>query len=330
MANEQLQKDIKHFEYVSKDKFEVMQNILKKGYTEADIIEEFDNYHFKSEWHGNILGVFMIGLAVFIGFNIQSTFGSFNYKFGSQGDFFRLNEWVYKPFLILALLFTGTNSIINKGFISKTLRLAMLTIFSIFFITSFIANSSLSLLTAVIGILIFSLYKTSVENEFSTAQMLINEIKNGNQNRKAILKKISANERKEWKGSSVFLFLLLAFCLFFNSPIDGTHEIVNQTEYGTSYRPTIQGIDLILYYGLKTLVGLSFLVSIFLNINLKRFRKLLFGIMVLSAAYVITAFFHTNFQVSIFPALIIIIAEIIAVNRHGLLLSKNKIVTENF
>ncbi len=329
MANEQLQKDIKHFEYVTKDKFEVMQNLLNKGYNEADIIEEFDSYHFKSEWHGNILGFFMIGLAILIVFNIQSTFGSFSYRFNSQGDFFRLNEWVFKPFLILALLFTGINTIINKGFINKNLKLAMIVIFSLFLITSLISNSPLSLLIAVIGIILFSLYKIVNANEFSSAQMLINEIKNGNKNSKKVLKKISIYEKKVWNGSSVFLFLLLSFCLFLNSPIEITREIITQTENSTSYKASLQNIDIILFYGNHILLVLSFIMSVLLNINLKKFRKLLFGIMVLSAIYIITAFFHSNFQVSIFPALIIIIAGIIAVTKHDLLLSKNKITTEN-
>jgi len=192
-----------------------------------------------------------------------------------------------------------------------------------------ISNSPLSLLIAVIGIILFSLYKIVNANEFSSAQMLINEIKNGNKNSKKVLKKISIYEKKVWNGSSVFLFLLLSFYLFLNSPIEITREIITQTENSTSYKASLQNIDIILFYGNHILLVLSFIMSVLLNINLKKFRKLLFGIMVLSAIYIITAFFHSNFQVSIFPALIIIIAGIIAVTKHDLLLSKNKITTEN-
>ncbi len=322
MTNEQLIKDIKHFEYVTKNKYEIMENLLKKGYPESQIIEEFDNYSFKSDWKGNILGFFMIGLAVLIGFSVKSTFGSFNYEFDSRGDFLRLSEWVFKPFLILSLFFTGVNSIINKGFINKNTRLIMIIAFILFFIICVASVSHLSSLFGVLGIIIFSLYKTSIKNNFSSSKILIESIKNGNVNQKSILRKISVNDGEKWKGSSVFLFLLLAFSFFINSPIDLTREIVSQIGSSIDYKVSLQTIDIILIYGLKTLIILSFLISIFLAINLNKFKVLLFGIMLLSGIYSIITFFHSNFQTSIFPALLIVLAGIITINQKKLFTNK--------
>lgn len=308
MQNEKLNKDIKHFEFTTKDRYEVMQNLLKKDYNKSDIIKEFDKYPFKSEWNGNILGFLMVGLAVFIGFNIKSTFGSFNYHLNSSGDFFRLNEWIFKPFLILTLMFTGINSIINKGFINKNTRLTMLIVLGMFVITSITSNSPMSALAGIIGIVIYSLYKTSKKDSGSSAEIIINSIRRGSNDRKSILKKITDRDGKDWKGSSIFIFLLLTSCLLLNSPIDMTREITYQTANSTSYRPALQTIDTILVYGIKTLLFSSLIVSIFLSINYKKFRFLLFTLIVLSSIYIIATIFHSNFQVSIYPALFIIIS----------------------
>ncbi|QXP60839.1 hypothetical protein [Olleya sp. HaHaR_3_96] len=322
--NEQLLKDIKHFEYVTKNRYEIMENLLKKGYSENEIKTEFDNYAFKSEWRGTILGVIMVALAIFIGFSIKGTFGSFNYRFRSSGDIFRLNEWVFKPFLMITLLFIGTNTIINRGYINKHVKTIIIILFVLFLMTSMTANSPVSLLFAIIGIITFSLYKIASDTPFSSAQLLINAIKSGQENPKSILKKIKENDVKRWKGSSVIIFLLLAFCLLLNSPIDITREIASQTQNSTSYRSNIQNIDHILLYGIKTLLTLSFVVSIFLSINLKKFKILLFAIIIIALAYTVTTFFHSNPQVSIYPALIIVISGSVTVMTNTLLSTKSK------
>ena len=324
MPNEQLIKDIKHFEYTTKDRYEVMQNLLKKEYNQSEIIKEFDNYQFKSEWNGNILGFFMIGLAIWIGFSIKSTFGSFNYEFDSSGDFFRLNEWVFKPFLILALLFTGINASINKGFINKNTRLTLLIALVLFIVISISSNSPMSALAGIIGIVIYSLYKTATKESVSSAEIIINSIRRGANDHKVILKKVIAVDGKDWKGSSIFLFLLLAFCLLLNSPIDMTREITYQTANSTSYRPALQSIDTILVYGLKTLLLSSLIVSLFLSINYKKFRLLLFTLMGLSVIYIVATIFHSNFQVSIFPPLLIILSGAIKITLDKIALVEAK------
>jgi len=314
--NEQLLKDIKHFEYVTKNRYEVMKKLLEKGYSENELIEQFNKYSFKSDWNGNLLGFLMIGLAIFIGFTLKSVLGNFNYQFDSSGDFSRLNEWVFKPFLILTLVFIGINTVINKGYINKNVKLIMIIVFSVFLITSVASNSTLSFLFGIIGILIFSLYKTSSKINNSIAELIIIEIQSGGENQKSVLRKINENNRKKWNGSSIFIFLLLSFCLYLNSPIDVTTVIVNQTENSTSYRSSIQNIDIFLFYGLKTLLVLSFLVSVFLNINIKKFKILLFVIMFLAGIYILATLLHSKFQVSIIPSLIIIITGIVIINKN--------------
>lgn len=317
--NEDIIKDIKHFEYVTKNRYEVMEKLLEKNYPENDLITEFDNYQFKKEWNGNILGFLMICLAVFIGFNIESTFGSFDYEFDSSGDFYRLNEWVFKPFLILSLMFSGINSIIDRGYLNKNLKLIMILAFTFFIITSFASNSAMSLLIGIIGFIIFVIYKTPSESNISNSRIIIDDIQARNRNQKSILRKINSREGKIWKGSSIFVFLLLAFSLFLNSPIDLTREIVNKTGNSTYYKTSLENIDVILLYGLKTLLGLSFFIAIFLNINLRKFKILLFLIVAICLIYIIATFFHSNFQNSIFPALIIAISGIIVIIKNKLL-----------
>lgn len=312
-----INKDLKHFEYTTDSKYEIVEALLKKEYPESDIIDAFNNYTFKPKWNGNLLGGVFIILAICFAFNIKATFGSFDYEFDSAGDFFRLNEWVLKPFLILSLFYIGINALVNKGFVTKNTRLIMLFILSFFMISSITANSPYSLLLGLISLICFAAYKTNPKITDITA--LIDAVKLGKEPKKSILHN-NDTAGKTWKGSSIFIFILLAFCLLLNSPIDvsakfsGSFLNFNYDLFKDSLTP----LDKALRSGLKTLLAASFISSILFNINIKKFKYVLLLLMALSLVYIIICVIHPNFQKSIFPALVIIISGVITITQHNL------------
>ncbi len=97
-GKKKLIRDIKYLKFKFSDPYVNLENLLKKGYTKEEIFEEYDNVTPAKEWQGSGFGILFIILAVFLVFNIHSTFGDFNYRFSSGGDFLRFNEWVFKPF----------------------------------------------------------------------------------------------------------------------------------------------------------------------------------------------------------------------------------------
>ncbi|MEM6830464.1 MAG: hypothetical protein AAF551_08090, partial [Bacteroidota bacterium] len=84
----------------------------------------------------------------------------------------------------------------------------------------------------------------------------------------------------------------------------------------------LQTIDVILFLMLKTLLVLSLLVSVFLGIDLKKFKVLLFGMVALAGIYIIATVFHSNFQVSIFPSMIVIVSGMVVLIKNRLLSTK--------
>jgi len=311
--NEQLIKDIKHFEYKTNDKYELMENLLKKGYSEKEIIEEFDNFSFKPTWMGSLLGVLMIILAIAFIYSSRSTFGSFHYRFRSSGDFFRLSEWVLKPFLIVSLLFIGINTTVNFGNINKTVKRIMILAFTIELFLSSSYNSVLSLILALIGIIIFSFYSIPKDKNFSTAKALIYAVKNNR--KKSVLKEIRLKEANVWKGSAIAIFLILAFILFLNSPIQLTSKITRQFGSHSYYKVDLKLIDEVLIFWLKFMALITFITAILLNINYNKFKISLYILMGFSFLFMLTTFFHQNFQEAIYPAILILISGIITITK---------------
>ena len=183
-------KEIKHFEYTTGNKYEVVESLIKKNYTEEEIIKGFNDYKFKNNWNGNILGIFMIVLSIFIAISIQSTFGSFNYEFDSRGDFIRLNEWVLKTILYFSFTFIGINILINRGFCNKQSKIIMIVSYSLFLLTSISSHNAFPLLYVPTGIILFSILKISNPSELSNGELILNAVKNGTDKKQALKKSI--------------------------------------------------------------------------------------------------------------------------------------------
>jgi len=306
--NKQLIIDIKDLECTTQNKYSLYEGLIKKGHSEIEIKNATKTYNFKKIWNGNIIfGLIFIFIAVLLIFTMNS-YMRFEYEFDSSVDFYRLNESILKPFLIISLLIIGINIFINKGFFSESLRILML-FFSISFLISTIISGSLhySILIPIVGLILiisFSIIKLKKSN-FTDEELILNNIKHKKKTRKEILALTSI---KKWKGSSLFIFFLLSFILLLNSPIALETKIDSISFFS---KPILTKLESILISILKVLILGSLLVSILININFKKFRISVIILGSLSLSYVVLTFFHKNFQTSIIPCIIIIIASAI-------------------
>ncbi len=321
--NEQLQKDLKHFEYVTKDRFEMVEELLKKGYDEKEVIDAYNDYSFKPVWNGNaLIGILMICLAICIGISITSTLGSFRYELDSTGDFLRLNEWVLKPLLSLVLLATGVNILINRGFFNKRLKMTMIVIFVLFIISSMGSNTPISLLFGAIGIVLFITLRIKKRAQVSEGELVVNTIKSSPAFKSDILKTMSI---KSWNGSTLFVFLFLAFIVLLSSSIDISRPIASGSSGGLlsfSQMPELSTLDQILSIGLRILYFGSFATAMLVNINLKKFKWVVLGLVGFAILYIVLCVFHRNMQMSIIPSLLIVFAGLFTLYTHSLLPKK--------
>lgn len=183
--NKQLIIDIKDLECTTQNKYSLYEGLIKKGYSEIEIKNATKTYNFKKIWNGNIIfGLIFIFIAVLLIFTMNS-YMRFEYEFDSSGDFYRLNESILKPFLIISLLIIGINIFINKGFFSESLRILML-FFSISFLISTIISGSLnnSILIPIVGLILiisFSIIKLKKSN-FTDEELILNNIKHKKKN----------------------------------------------------------------------------------------------------------------------------------------------------
>jgi hypothetical protein len=306
LSMKQVSKDIKHLESIYTNRVEIMERLLSKGYSEDELIIEFDRYPFKTIWSQNIWGVLMIGLAIFMVHNITYTSGNWEYNFGGIGDFARLNNYVLTRFLILSLLITGVNSLINNGYINKNAKSFLIGMSVLFSFVALARSSILPMISGVICTLFFSMLKVSMEKNTSNAKVIIDLINSGVRNRIEIMKSPRLNWEIKWNNSSTFLLFLMAFCLLLNTPLEYNLVEIKKIGNRTNYRNDIQIIDKILEYGKELLIGLSLLLSILSNIDTQKFRVFFLGGVMFSSLYIIVALFHTNFQNVIYPALIMI------------------------
>lgn len=293
MENSEINKDIKHFEYISKDKFDVVEKLVTKNYSEDQIITAYNNHSFKKNWNGNTVGIFMILLAIGIAISVQPVSGSLSYLFDSRGDFIRLNELVFKPFAMIVTLFIGICMLINRGFCNdKQLKITMIVFYSIFMLTSFSSHTAYPLLYVPPGIILFSMLKLHNPSNKSDAELLLESVQNGIE-KENVLQQIDI---KSWKGSNLFFYLILSSLLFINSPIviAGTFNEVTLLDYALSIN-----------IRLLTLGGI--IVGILIGINKEKFNVGLLIIVALSSIHIFLSLIHSNFQKSIVPALIIII-----------------------
>ncbi len=321
--SEEIIKDLKHFEYVTSDKYEVVEELLKKGYEEKEIIDAFDSYPFKTSWNGNALvGILMIVLAIFIGVSIKSTLGSFDYELDSSGDFFRLNEWVLKPLLLISLLIIGINILINRGLFNKNLKKTMIVLFILFMASSIGSNSPLSLLFGAIGIALMITLKKKQIAALSPAQLILNSIDVKTPSKKEVLAFLNM---KNWHGSTLFVFLLLSFVLLISSPIDVSKEMTDGGGLMSLSRTfELTTLDAILLATVKVLFLGSLVTAILVSIHLKKFRYVLMGTILFAVIHIILSVMHRNFQTSIIPSLLLCVSGLYALFSHKLLPRKSK------
>ncbi len=289
MDNSEIIKDIKSDEYNSVDKYDIVKNLLKKGYPESSIIDVYDHYRFKQKWSGNILGVFMIVLSILIYVSIRSTFGGFDFEFDSEGDVKRFSEWVMKPFLGLATIFVGILILVNRGLCNRSLKRSMIIFYCIFLLVSVTASSPVPLLYALIGIILFSIMKIPDRLNKTDGEYIVSEVKRKS-DKYEVLKRLNV---KQWRGTSMSVFVMLAFVLFLNAPImiKSGLENISLTENG-------------LTLGLMILIYGSPLVGIMVGVNKKLFRYAFWALVALSVVHMLIVILYGGFQDSMFPCIL--------------------------
>jgi hypothetical protein len=298
-----------------------MESLLLKGHDEQEVIEEFDKYYSSSIKKWSFLGVIMIILAVLYWFIYQPEFGRLRLDFDSRKYWYRFNEHALKPFFILSLLITGISTVINKNSINRAVRTTMISVFSISIIICISVYSSLnlalSLLFAVTGIILFSSYEIHLTKKLSNAKEIISNIKRKKNESYSSNDKEFKLSRQVWKGSAVFLYLILSACLFVSLKYDPT-----MLDFSGGYKASFKLIDQILMIGIIVLSIASIISAILININFDRFKPVLIGLMILSGIYVIVAMMHSQFQETIYPGLLIIVSGAIALFKPKLKLTK--------
>lgn len=307
MAKESVLQDIKHYDHLSNDKYEVMEKLLLKGYDEQEVIEEFDKYYSSSIRKWSFLGVIMIVLAILYGFIYQPEIGKLRLDFDSRKYWYRFNEHALKPFFILSLLITGISTVIDKNSINRAVRITMILVFSISIIICMSVYSSLnlvlSLMFAATGIILFSSYKRHLIKKLSKAKEIISNIKSKkNESYPSNDKKFNYSIRI-WKGSAVFLFLIISACFFISLKYEPT-----RLEFSGGYKYSFELIDVVLKIGILLITIVSLVSAILISINFNRFKLVLIGLMILSGIYVFVAMMHSQFQETIYPGLLIIVA----------------------
>jgi hypothetical protein len=302
MANEDILKDIKEHDYKLNSKYEVMKRLLMKGYDEQKVIVEFDKYYSSSIKKWSVLGLAMIILAVMYLFIYKPEFGKLRLDFDSRKYWYLLNELALKPFFILSLLIIGMNTLVDKNSINRSVRIIMTSLFSFSIIICLSVYSSLnlvlSLVFAIIGIIIFSSYEKYSIKKLSNAKETISNIKRSkNESYPSSDKK----NKQVWKGSSVFLFLILSACFFISLKYEPT-----RLEFSGGYKYSFETIDYVLKIGTLIITLVSLVSAVLISINFSRFKFVLIGLMILSCVYIILAIIHPQFQETIYFGFLII------------------------
>ncbi len=321
MTNENILKDIVHYDYKLHSKYEVMERLLLKGYDEQKVIEEFDKYYSSSIKKWSVLGVIMIVLAVLYWFIYQPEFGRLRLDFNSRKYWYKFNELVLKPFFILSLLIIGISTVVDKKSINRAVRITMISLFSISVIICISVYSSLnlvlSLVFAITGIILFSYYEKHSIKKLSNAKAIISNIKIKKNEPYPLNDKEFKQSKQVWKGSAVFLFLILSACFFLSLKYEPT-----RLEFSGGYKYSFKSIDFVLKIGTLLMTLASIVTAILININFNRFKVVLIGLMILSGVYVILATMHSQFQETIYPGYLIIVAGSVALFKPKLKLAK--------
>ncbi len=219
-------RDIKYQKFKHRNDYTVLKNLLKKGYTEEEILKEYENIPFKQEWHGHFIGILMIAIALAFVFDIHSTFGFFNFHFRGRGDWFRFNEWVYKPFFILTFLLSGILVLIDRDYFSKTFKYLLFFMALFMGILSGSVNDRFAFALSLFAAILIFFYPLG-KNETISPRQILEDIKNNEKHRLLYEKVLKKRRRKKWKGTEAFVLFIFLWFLLYNGSISIQHNVPN-------------------------------------------------------------------------------------------------------
>lgn len=300
MENPTLTAEVEQLVQAGFSKQEIIGILINKGHSDQEITNALTRYPFREG--GSVIGIIMIVMAVIVGFTIKSTFGSFQYEFDSSGDFYRLNEWVIKPFLSLALLFAGINLVRSRNNVNKSVKIFMIVAFSIFVIVSGMVNAAFPLLLGIGGIVLFSITKVPV---FTTPESTASLVKSTREFKPVNPDVLKQTDGEPWKGSAVYLPIFLFFILLISSPIEATP---NENSFSSGYATAeeilsrVSKFDLTLVWFMKVLWLGTLVTGILMSINVAKYRYALIGLTAVALVHTVLVLFHPVFQSSIIPA----------------------------
>lgn len=317
MANSELLKTISQLDRAGLDKTEIIETLISNGHSDQEIIDGINSHPFRVG--GNVIGIFIIIMAVVVGASIKSTFGSFRYEFDSSGDFVRLNEWLLKPFLTVALLCAGINLVRSRNNVNFTMKVSLIVVFAIFTLVSAMANSSFPFFCGVVGIVLLAITRVPVLSTAEGTALLVKNLRAGTPPDENILKQTGG---EPWRGSAVFLPLLFFGVLFINSPI-----MMQMAQTPNPYRyqsveeimSQVSTLDLALVWLLKALILATIVTGILMSINMFKYRHALMALTVLAFVHAVIVLFSSSFQSSFIPATGVVITAALFIWSKNLL-----------
>lgn len=276
-----------------KNIYRLVRSLLNQGFTKPEILDAFKDNLLKIKKRGNNIGTIYVVYSLILLFFIHGTIGSFRYEFSGAADFYRLNEWMLKPFLSVSFLLVGTGLLINKGFYDQVIKYFLLGFCLLFAITGVIGNSLDSLVLSILGAIILLFTKIYPERKISDEEYLFKAIENEDN----IINVSRQLESKNWEGSYLALILLFCAVLLMSSLLKITALSAQDQSF----------------FNLDKILGIIFrllLIGLVISGIFLHFRKnklIVKGVIVASCIYIILSLFSEYFQPSIFPCIIVII-----------------------
>jgi len=293
-----IKNEIGSLESRGKDRYQIVQSLVRKGYAEQEIVEALDGYQFNTIYKGNWLGILFLGLGGFCIYAIKSTFGDFDFEFDSTGDYYRFNEWVMKPYLILLCAFTGILLLVNRFNCNKAMKYGLLASFLVALFTSFMGNSLSTLLIAALGLICTLMVRTFKLSTDSDGQRLYEAVRL-NRPPSKILRSLG---NSGWKGSALFIPLLLNFIFALNTPIRTSREFMMAMMRKEDVMKPPFLDDFLLTHSWWLLTS-SVLLAGLLAIDYKRFSFLMKVFAMLHLIYAIFLFSSGQKQLALIPCI---------------------------
>lgn len=290
---EEISNIISDLHYKKYDKIRIAQELLRLEYTPDDINKTLNKSKVKQKNINFTLAILLITVGILANFYTRSTYinNYFRFDFFSQADFMLFNERILKPTISISFIILGINLIINRVNINKNLKRILFLFIGVF--TLFI-SSYISILPAIFSSIAFFI-------------IWVIELPQKTQNLE--MEKIFSYLNKEWKGSSVYVFIVFGVILIYSAKIEfvyvPTGERISSISLGF--------LDYFLIYSKTALLYGGLLTSLLLSLNFSKFKISLFIITGLAILTVISSLLHTNFQNIIYGCLIILISTIVVV-----------------